>query len=181
MNKIQLDESSLVNAPGANVLILEPNALLGGIYKQALEYAGYSVAWEQNAQDAILSIDNQQPDIIIAELQLALHNGIEFLYELRSYTEWQRIPVIIVSGLEASQFFIKMMQKHNLGIVGYYYKVRVNLKEIINSVDAILNISKSEKLELKHSNDSLISDQISSELPLSSSRKCEVSRKASVQ
>jgi len=65
------------------------------------------------------------------ELQLASHNGIEFLYELRSYNDWQSIPVIIHSLVPATAFTNIAPE---LGVVSYLYKPTTTLKKLCTSV-----------------------------------------------
>lgn len=82
-----------------HVLLLEPDIQLAGTYQRYLSSLGYTVTTTSNAQDAIERIDSKCPDVVVLELQLPGHNGVEFLHELRSYVEWQSIPVIIHSLL----------------------------------------------------------------------------------
>ncbi len=75
-----------------NILIVEPDKILGAATKTAFEAFGCKITWKRSAQTALDSLDDKLPDLIILEIQLGLHNGIEFLYEIRSYPEWQKIP-----------------------------------------------------------------------------------------
>lgn len=81
------------------ILIIEPDGLLGSLYGGALEDGGHAVAYAKTAQQAIAAADETVPDLVVLELQMARHNGIEFLYEFKSYTEWQGVPVIVLSTL----------------------------------------------------------------------------------
>jgi two-component system phosphate regulon response regulator PhoB len=72
----------------ANILLIEPDRLLAEIYQRALSSEGHNVVVCAGAQSAILSADQSTPDLVILELQLVEHSGIEFLYEFRSYSEW---------------------------------------------------------------------------------------------
>lgn len=122
----------------SKILLLEPSAPLGGTYNSALEFAGHEVAWCTDAQEAIMKVDEDTPDLIIAELQLALHNGIEFLYELRSYKEWQNIPVLILSGVPAVEKQVLNTLWSHLNITGYHYKPLTKLHELLRSIEQIL-------------------------------------------
>jgi DNA-binding response OmpR family regulator len=121
----------------SKILLLEPDALLGNIYQAALEHAGHEVAHYTNAQTAVLGMDKSLPDIIITELQLAMHNGIEFLYELRSYVEWQDIPIVVLSNVPSiEQESIAALWK-DIHITAYHYKPLAKLQHIIDGVDCI--------------------------------------------
>jgi len=78
-----------------NILLIEPDRILGEAAKQALEAIGHSVVCCRSAQTGLDALDSNLPDVIILELQLGIHNGIEFLYEVRSYPEWKHIAVVV--------------------------------------------------------------------------------------
>src|ERR1700741_3726207 len=100
-----------------NVLLIEPDKKLGGVYKAALEQAGHAVEMVAHAQDAVHTADEQKPDVVVLELQLAKHNGIEFLYEFRSYSEWQNIPVVLLTMVPPASLQITKEILQTLGIV----------------------------------------------------------------
>ena len=79
----------------AHILLLEPDTRLAKIYISEMDRNGHTVVHCKEASEAIAALDSSRIDLVILEIQIALHNGIEFLYEMRSYPEWQSIPVII--------------------------------------------------------------------------------------
>ena len=121
------------------ILIIEPDVVLADIYAKALTTQGYKVVVAGDAQTAISLADKEQPDLIVMEIQLAAHNGIEFIYELRSYPEWQAIPIIIQSLVPISEFNTKITQ--HLGVICYLYKSSTTLFKLINEVNNGLNLS----------------------------------------
>lgn len=122
----------------AKVLILEPDTVLARTYREGLEFHGHEVDVSQDSQIAVDIVDKSTPDIIIVELQLALHNGIEFLYELRSYKEWQRIPVIIVSNVSYVEQEILSSLWKSFRISAYHYKPLTKISDIVHSIEDVL-------------------------------------------
>jgi two-component system KDP operon response regulator KdpE len=120
-----------------NILLIEPDKKLGGLYQAALEKAGHKVQLLAHAQDAVHAADKRRPDCVILELQLAAHSGVEFLHEFRSYSEWQGIPVVLLTMVppESLQLTKDMMQ--TFGIVGFLYKPSVTLKQLVDTVSEI--------------------------------------------
>lgn len=112
-----------------NVLLLEPDTILGRTYHQFLSANGHETEWVQDAQAAINAIDKNVPDLIIMELQLAVHNGVEFLYELRSYTEWQKLNVVVLSHV-TEKAWLKRLLKKRLGVSKYLYKPHTKLVDL---------------------------------------------------
>lgn len=117
------------------ILFIEPDRVLAETYFQALTNAGHEVIVTPSAQTAIMVTDQINPDLIILEIQLIEHSGIEFLYELRSYLDWQNIPVIIQTIVPPGEFTGNwQVMKHQLGISEYLYKPNTSLSRLIDCV-----------------------------------------------
>jgi CheY-like chemotaxis protein len=122
----------------ARILLIEPDRLLAQTYRQSLQAQGHRVRWSGNAQRAIHFIDARQPDIIVLELQLADHGGIEFLYELRSYPEWHGIPIVVHSFVPTYLFSDNIQQIEKVGITQYLYKPATTLRQLNRAVSQAL-------------------------------------------
>ncbi len=120
----------------AQILLVEPDIKLGDIYKRYLENYGHKVRWRTTAQAALKAIDERQPDLVLLEIQLSLHNGIEFLYEFRSYKDWQPIPVIVHSQVSPILKAISPMLWDQLAVSKYLYKPVTKLSDLLRSVEA---------------------------------------------
>lgn len=118
-----------------NILLIEPDKKLGGTYQRALEKEGYSVQWAAHAQDAVHLADDHRPALIVLELQLAAHNGIEFLYEFRSYPEWQGIEVILLTLVPPASLQITQEMMDTFGIRRCLYKPATTLKQLVQAVE----------------------------------------------
>lgn len=120
------------------ILLIEPNATLARIYQQFLKKAGFLVVWCAHAQDAILAADKQKPALVILELQLAGHGGIEFLHEFRSYPEWQTVPVIIHTIVPPPSVGLSAENRRLLGIADILYKPATKLRQLASAVRSAL-------------------------------------------
>ncbi len=126
----------------AEILLIEPDRLLAESYVQALQSAGHEVNAASGAQAAILAADAIRPDLVILELQLVEHSGIEFLYEFRSYPDWQNVPVLIQSHVPGAEFNDNwQLLKDELGVRDYLYKPRTSLSRLIASVNEHLPVA----------------------------------------
>jgi len=120
-----------------NVLVVEPDELLAKTYRRILNDSGYYVRSSTNAQDAIIDIDSTKPDVILVEIQLRLHNGIELLNEIRSYPDLSEIPIIVLTYVpEAS--FSSLLNDKQLKIVKYLYKSQATHQDILFAVQEAL-------------------------------------------
>jgi DNA-binding response OmpR family regulator len=118
----------------AHVLLIEPDRVLAEMYLRALKNRGHDVDWAPHAQGAIDLADKHMPDIVVLELQLVSHSGIEFLYEFRSYPEWQAVPAIAHTYVPPTEFAGSKLLQTELGIVDYLYKPHATLADLTASV-----------------------------------------------
>lgn len=124
----------------AHILLIEPDKILADTYRLGLESEQYSVVMCASAQAAIFAADEIKPDAVIVELQLIGHSGIEFLYEFRSYSEWQSIPVLVHSQVPPAEFSSAWsILKDELGIAGYLYKPTTSFSALLRSLSDILS------------------------------------------
>lgn len=121
------------------ILIIEPDRLLGNMYQRMFEAADIKAVVVSNAQAAILAIDKLDIGLVIAEVLLPHHNGIEFLYELRSYPEWEAVPIIILSSLDELDLRPYAAQLADMGVVGQLYKPSVTASSLIYATQSALD------------------------------------------
>lgn len=121
----------------SRVLIIEADKLLAGNLKKYLERAGHLVSWRSDPQSAVNSADKHRPDVVILDLVLGGHNGVEFLYEFRSYPEWLTVPIIIYSGLPPEELSGTEPALAELTIGAYHYKPATSLQQLAASVDRL--------------------------------------------
>lgn len=118
-----------------HILLVEPDLLMARNYYDALKTAGYIVTAVPSAQAAILAADESKPDIVILELQLVGHSGIEFLYEFRSYADWQNVSLIIHTQIPPSEFAgSRELLMNELGVSTYLYKSQTSLRKLLSAV-----------------------------------------------
>jgi DNA-binding response OmpR family regulator len=119
-----------------HILLIEPDHVLADTYRQALQDNGHQITTVPTAQAAISAADAQKPDLVILELQLVEHSGIEFLYEFRSYPDWQGIPVIVHSLVPPGEFSASQAILHDeLGVTAYLYKPHASLRQLLRQID----------------------------------------------
>ena len=114
-----------------NIVLVEPDAILARMYTKTLQRNGFSITKLQSAEQAILHLDKAQPpSLIILDLQLPGHNGVEFLYELRSYADWVRIPIIVLSEVPKEALAMTKFMQQKLGIRKFLKKSQTDLAEL---------------------------------------------------
>ena len=123
------------------ILLIEPDQVLGQAYSTALSSCAFEVNHVHNAQAAVIAADNNCPDLVICEIQLISHSGIEFLYEFRSYPDWQHVPVIIFSVVPFTEFSGSQQGlAKDLGVSKYLYKPNTSLKHLMRTINEFITV-----------------------------------------
>jgi CheY-like chemotaxis protein len=117
------------------ILLIEPNTSLARLYQGMFTEEGYQVVHVASAQSGIDASDKAAPDIVILELQLPRHSGIEFLHEFRSYAEWWEVPVIINTVIPPSKIApAEGALKTDLGVRAILYKPQATMLTLRQAV-----------------------------------------------
>ncbi|HEU5004864.1 MAG TPA: response regulator [Candidatus Saccharimonadales bacterium] len=124
-----------------HVLIVEADRLLGNNIAAAFTLRGHSATFTPDAQAAINAADAKTPDVIILDLMLAGRSGIEFLYELRSYPDWQTLPVIVYSNLAPANLILEC-DISQLGIEQVFHKPTTKISDLVAEVERLAAKSK---------------------------------------
>lgn len=117
-----------------HILLIEPDTLLAATYKAALEASKHTVTWTRTAQQAVFAADEQKPSVVVLEPQMARHNGIEFLYEFKSYPEWQAIPIVILTMLPTAELEGLAVLRRDLGVAAILGKSQTSLPQLCEAV-----------------------------------------------
>ncbi|HEX5797033.1 MAG TPA: response regulator [Candidatus Saccharimonadales bacterium] len=119
-----------------DVLIIEPSADLASVLTAAFERKGLRAASAHTAQEGIAMADKRPPRMIVMELIMPNHNGVEFIHEFRSYPEWMRVPIIIYSHLAPGELDLPPHKLEEIGIRGHFYKPNTSLAELVGAVES---------------------------------------------
>ena len=120
------------------ILLVEPDQYLAVIYSSALQHNGHIVSIARTVAQSVNLLDAEKFDLMIIELKIAQHNGIELLYEMRSYVDWNNIRIIIHSSVpEQKMMTSKTMAQ--LDVDKYLFKPRTSLSELCENIDQIMS------------------------------------------
>lgn len=90
-----------------------------------------------DAGSAVLIANEQPLDVVVLELSLAGHSGMEFLYEFRSYPDWAEIPVLVYSTIVLDPLVIQSRSWQKLGVSAYLYKPDSSLDLLKKSIEKV--------------------------------------------
>ncbi|MDB5164431.1 MAG: hypothetical protein JWL89_57 [Candidatus Saccharibacteria bacterium] len=119
----------------AQILLIEPDRVLAETYYRLFVGDGHSVVVCAGAQAAIMAADQIKPDVVVMELQLIEHSGIEFLYEFRSYMDWRAVPIILQTQVQPGEFSANWeLLRSELGVSQFLYKPHTTLHQLQRAV-----------------------------------------------
>ena len=120
-----------------NVLLVEPDLQLAATYSEYLRHSGYNVTAVGGGQQAVEAADLQVPGVVVLELELAGHNGIEFLHEFRSHRDWQDVPIIIHTMLPLKKLAQQGAALKEFNVRMLLSKSTTTLSQLKNSIHKI--------------------------------------------
>lgn len=119
-----------------HILLVEDDVWLADLYKTALvQTGGFKVTHARSADAALTALDeNQDICLIILDMYLPAHNGIEFLHEMGSYADLGSIPVFILSSVYKHDFGMSEERWRHYGVVNYLYKPQTKPQDLLTAV-----------------------------------------------
>jgi two-component system cell cycle response regulator DivK len=120
--------------PGELILLVEDNDNNRLLIRDVLQASGYVVAEAETAEDGLRMAAEQNPALILMDIQLPGMNGIEALQHLRADPATRAIPVIAVTASAMTQDRAQIMAA---GFDGYQSKP-ISVKGFLQAVREML-------------------------------------------
>ncbi len=73
------------------------------VMARTLEKAEWQVSEAGNGREALDSLAQQKPQLILLDLMMPVMDGFDFLLEMRANAEWQHIPVIVLTAKDLTE------------------------------------------------------------------------------
>lgn len=90
--------NSQASAVKPHVLVVEDEAALVELLQYNLEMTGFRVSVARDGEEALLSIKEGMPDLVLLDWMLPLMSGIEVCRQLRRQTSTANLPIIILTA-----------------------------------------------------------------------------------
>lgn len=117
------------------ILLVEDDAWLAELYQDIFQQiAGVAVRWARDTETALELLNQKPVDLIVLDMFLPRHNGIEFLHEIASYTDTSRVPVVVLSAVHEHDFAMSPDRWRQYGVVEYLYKPKVKPQTLAAAV-----------------------------------------------
>jgi len=122
---------------GKKILLVEDEMQISDLYKHILASEGAEVLTVYDGQAGLDLIQNNpsptftMPNIILLDIMLPTMNGLGVLSELKKNELTKNIPVILLTNLGQADV---IKQAFSLGAQGYYLKMRLDPKGLVETV-----------------------------------------------
>ncbi len=123
------------------ILLLDDDPQMIKLFKFSLEKAGYECKSFNNAKDALDSIKNYIPDLIISDIMMPEMDGFEFREKILKENHFKNIPFLFLTAKGGED---DILRGYDLEITDYVIKT-AGPKVVLAKVNAIVNSLKKQK------------------------------------
>jgi len=101
------------NSP--NILVVEDDPSVQRALQAILEHHSYSVKAVFSAEDALVTLKDWHPSLILLDLMLPGLSGNDFLKELKQNPDWAQLPVVVLTAADSdSRSEAKLLGAHSV-------------------------------------------------------------------
>ena len=128
----------------AKILFVDDDPSISKLFKYNLERAGFECVLASNADEAMESIKNLIPDIIVSDIMMPKVDGFQFRKMLLADNELKNIPFIFLTAKGEEK---DILDGYDLGITDYVIKT-AGPKVVVAKVTAIINSIGNERKKI---------------------------------
>ena len=120
------------------ILVAEDHEDSRALLRLVLEGEGYKVIEAKNGAEAVILAQQENPDLILTDLQMPELDGIAALKQIRRVQKLRDVPIIAMSGdgLLGMEFFLSA-EEFGTGYINYLTKP-LNLNEMKHRINSLL-------------------------------------------
>ena len=114
------------------ILVVDDMALAREAVARLLKYEGFQTVSASNGKDAYATLYTQTPDLIVLDLMMPEMDGITFLRMIRRHPQWERIPILVLTGLEDDNLLVARAKE--LGVNDLVPKATFGYDDLLNRI-----------------------------------------------
>jgi CheY-like chemotaxis protein len=122
--------------PHIHFLFAEDDPLMVDLYKNAFEFAGYSLEVAKDGIEALqkLTQANPKPNLVILDVMMPNASGFDVLEQIRQDSDLKDLPVVILSNLTGEEHEARARA---LGAKAYLVKSNYTPKQVVDEIVAL--------------------------------------------
>lgn len=104
------ENPNVLTLQSPTILIVEDDEVTSYMLEFLLQREGYTVTKAMDGKEAYRLIDNSKPfDIVLLDIMVPYINGFELITHIRSLSDWEKTPVLMLSGKSQEKDIIKAL------------------------------------------------------------------------
>lgn len=117
------------------ILIVEDDPFLSSLAAGRLEKEGYKVKVSVDGAQALKSIEEEIPDLVLLDIIMPGMNGFDVLRSIRGNPKTKDLPVMVFSNLGQEH---EIEEGKKLGADDFLVKAKFTLKEVVDKINFLL-------------------------------------------
>ncbi|MBN2030941.1 response regulator [bacterium] len=132
-----------------NLLVVEDSPTQAMLLKHLLEQNGYSVSITKNGKEALDSIRQQKPDLIISDIMMPEMDGYTMCRTIKNNDDYKDIPVILLTMLSDPEDIVKGLEARAEAYVTKPYDDKHLLSKVQSILETPIQEEKDGELRVK--------------------------------
>lgn len=121
------------------ILVVEDDNLLAGVYRQVLSDDGLRVVVANDYADAMDKFSADSICLVVLDIILKGKNGFELLRDFRKQPNGDKVPIIIITGMNTQDLNMDRELMVSLNIIGIHTKSQFSIKDFSGLIKAYLS------------------------------------------
>lgn len=118
------------------ILIVEDDEFISDVYQRKLLLEGFEVALAKDGEEALRTIRERRPDLVLLDIMIPLKDGFQVLSELRVDAGLSDIRVVVMSNLSQGR---DIAHAKELGALDYIVKSNIALPDMVQRIRKALS------------------------------------------
>ena len=119
----------------AKILLIEDDPFLIDIYTTKLKEKGFQVSVVVDGEEALLKVNEENPDLVLLDIVLPQLDGWEILRKIKSNPKFKDLKIIILSNLGQKEEVEKGLK---LGATKYLIKAHYTASEVVEEIKKVI-------------------------------------------
>ncbi len=119
----------------ATIMVVEDEVPVRELLVLALEANEFDVIAAGSCSETLAFLQSRHVDLLLLDLKLGAESGIELLKSIRAIPGYEKLPVILLTGLASREI---VLEAAHLGVQGYVLKHQFSRKDLTARIEQIL-------------------------------------------
>ncbi|RKX26725.1 MAG: response regulator [Candidatus Zixiibacteriota bacterium] len=126
------------------ILVVDDEADVRNYLSMALTDAGFNVITASDGFDALKQVKKHNPDLISLDLVMPKRSGIKFYRDMVKNKEWEKIPIIIVTGHARDDLGKSDLKELTMSGPGIYLEKPIKPNNYVGAIKQLLEMDTTE-------------------------------------